>query len=170
MVFCHWKRDYPERLSREIIQALQHCSRESQVPAYLFSANPWHSLTFEYITQIIWVSFLVYHHIIFPLWLSVPVSKFPFLKGHHACMLSCFGRVQLSATLWTIALQAPLSMVFSRQEYWSGLLCPPPRDLPNPGIEPRSLTSPVLAGGFFTTSTIWGTQSYRIRAHPVISF
>ena len=170
MVFCHWKRDYPERLSREIIQALQHCSRESQVPAYLFSANPWHSLTFEYITQIIWVSFLVYHHIIFPLWLSVPVSKFPFLKGHHACMLSCFSRVRLCATLWTIALQAPLSMVFSRQEYWSGLLCPPPRDLPNPGIEPRSLTSPVLAGGFFTTSTIWGTQSYRIRAHPVISF
>ena len=44
---------------------------------------------------------------------------------------------------------------FSRQEYWSGLPCPPPEDLPNPGIEPVSLTSPALAGSFFTTSTTW---------------
>ena len=43
-------------------------------------------------------------------------------------------------TLWTIAHQAPLSMEFSRQEYWSGLSCPPPGDFPNPGIEPRSPT------------------------------
>ena len=48
----------------------------------------------------------------------------------------------------TITLQAPLSMGFSRQEYWSGLPFPSPGDLPNPGIEP---TSPALAGGFFTT-------------------
>ena len=48
--------------------------------------------------------------------------------------------------------QAPLSMGFSRQEYWSGLPCPPPEDLPDPGIELESLTSPALAGGFFTTS------------------
>ena len=41
-------------------------------------------------------------------------------------------------TLWTVARQAPLSMGFSRQEYWSGLPCPPPGDLPNPGIKPRS--------------------------------
>ena len=46
--------------------------------------------------------------------------------------------VRLFATPWTIAHQAPLSMGFSKQEYWSGLPCPPPRDLPNPGIEPRS--------------------------------
>ena len=58
-------------------------------------------------------------------------------------MLSCFGRVRLCATLWTIALQAPLSMVFSRQEYWSGLPFPSPGDLPNPGIEPRSSTLQV---------------------------
>ena len=51
--------------------------------------------------------------------------------------------------------QAPLSMGFSGQEYWSGLLCPPPGDLPNPGIEPLSLMSPALAGGFFTTSATW---------------
>ena len=54
-------------------------------------------------------------------------------------------------TLWTVAHQAPLSMGFSRQEYWSGLLCPPPEDLPNPRIEPASLISAALAGGFFTT-------------------
>ena len=46
-------------------------------------------------------------------------------------------------------------MEFSRQEYWSGLPCPPPGDLPDPGIEPTSLVSPVLAGRFFTTSTIF---------------
>ena len=56
---------------------------------------------------------------------------------------------------WTIACQAPLSMGFSRQEYWSWLPCPPPGDLPNPGTEPISLMSPALAGRFFTTSTTW---------------
>ena len=53
------------------------------------------------------------------------------------------------ATPWTVACQASLSLGFSRQEYWSGLPCPPPGDLPNAGIKP---TSPALAGGFFTTS------------------
>ena len=53
-------------------------------------------------------------------------------------MLSCFSRVQLLATLWTVALQAPLFMGFSRQEYWSGLPYPSPGDLPDPGIEPRA--------------------------------
>ena len=56
---------------------------------------------------------------------------------------------------WTVARQAPLSMGFSRQEYWSGLLFPLPGDLPDPGIEPMSLMSPALAGGFFTTGTTW---------------
>ena len=58
-------------------------------------------------------------------------------------------------TPWIVALQAPLSMGFSRQEYWSGLPFPPPGDLPNPDIEPASLMSPALVGGFFTTSTTW---------------
>ena len=53
------------------------------------------------------------------------------------------------------AHQAPLSTWFSWQEYWSELLCPSPGDLPNPGIEPASLTSPALAGGFSTTSATW---------------
>ena len=55
-----------------------------------------------------------------------------------------------SATLCAVALQAPLSMGFSRQEYWSGLPFSPPEDLPHPGIEPMS---PALAGGFFTTES-----------------
>ena len=71
------------------------------------------------------------------------------------CVLSCFSCVQLFATLWTIALQAPLSMGFPRQEYQSGLPFPSPGDPPNLGIEPRSPISPVLAGRFFTTSAIW---------------
>ena len=57
-----------------------------------------------------------------------------------------------SASLWTVACQAPLSMGFSRQEYKSGLSFPPPRSLLNPGTKRMSLTSPALAGGFFTTS------------------
>ena len=60
--------------------------------------------------------------------------------------------------LWTVAHQVPLSMGFSRQEYWSGLPCPPLGDLPDPGTKPTSLTSPALAGGFFTTSATWEGQ------------
>ena len=63
-----------------------------------------------------------------------------------------------SATIWTAAHQAPVSMGFSWQEYWSGLLCPSPGNLPNPGIEPISLMSPALAGGFFTTRATWASQ------------
>ena len=69
-----------------------------------------------------------------------------------ACKLSCFCCVQLFATLWTIAHQAPPSMGFSREESWSGSPCPPPGDLPRPGIEPSPLASSALAGIFFTTS------------------
>ena len=52
----------------------------------------------------------------------------------------------------TVVRQTPLSMEFSRQAYWSGLPFPPPGNLPNPGTEPGSPTSPALAGGFFTTA------------------
>ena len=68
------------------------------------------------------------------------------------CVCVCC-RVLLFATLWTIAFQAPPSMGFSRQEYWSGLPCPPQGDLPDPGSEPGSSSFPALAGGFFTTRT-----------------
>ena len=57
-------------------------------------------------------------------------------------MQSCFSRVQLFVTLWTVACQAPLSMGFPRQEYWSGLPCSPPEDLLDPGVETVSPASP----------------------------
>ena len=66
-------------------------------------------------------------------------------------MLNC---VQLFATPRTVSRKAPLFMGFCRQEYWSGLPFPTPGNLPKPGMGPASLTSPVLAG-FFTTSTTW---------------
>ena len=68
--------------------------------------------------------------------------------------------------LWTITYQAPLSMGFFRHEYWSGLPCPPTRDLPDPGIKPMSLTSPALAGGIFTTSATWETHQMQTTGHP----
>ena len=69
-------------------------------------------------------------------------------------MLSYFSRAQLFGTPWTVARQVPLSMGFSRREYWSGLPFPSPEDLPHLGIKPAPLKSPKLAGGFFTTSAI----------------
>ena len=84
-----------------------------------------------------------------------PASGHP---GYHICvyrsarMLSCFRDIQLFVTPWTVAHQAPLSTRFSRQEYWSRMPFPPPGDLLNPGIKPRSLTFPALAGEFLTTS------------------
>ena len=59
-------------------------------------------------------------------------------------MLSHFSCARLFVTMWTIARQAPLSMGFSRQEYWSGLPCPPPGALPNRGIKPESPEAPAL--------------------------
>ena len=67
------------------------------------------------------------------------------------CVLSLFSCVRLFATPWTVARQAR----FSRQEHWSGLPCSPPGNILHPGIEPVSLISPALAGGFFTTSATW---------------
>ena len=64
--------------------------------------------------------------------------------------------VKLFATPWAVAFQAPLSMGFSRQEYWSGLPFPPSGDLPNPGIEPRS---PALQVDSLTL-TLWGSPMY----------
>ena len=89
-------------------------------------------------------------------------------------VLSRFSCIQLFVTLWTGTHQAPLFMGFSRQEYWSGLPFPSSGDFPNPKIEPMSLTSPALAGGFFTTSAtweafftnIWGSSFYSCLDNP----
>ena len=70
-------------------------------------------------------------------------------------LLSRLSRVRLFVKLWNVVCHAPLTMGFSRQEYWNGLSCPPPGDIPNPGIEPMSLMSPALEGRFFATSTNW---------------
>ena len=74
------------------------------------------------------------------------------------CVLSRFSCVSLFVTR---PCQAPLFMGFSRQEYWSGLPCPLPGDLPDPGIEPTSLTPPALADAFFTTSVTWEAKRER---------
>ena len=79
---------------------------------------------------------------------------------YSVCVLSRFSRGLLIATPWTVACQAPLSMGFPRQEYWSGLPCPPPGDLPYPGIEPVFLKSPALASVFFTTNATWEALIY----------
>ena len=77
-------------------------------------------------------------------------------------MLSCFSHARLFVTLCTVAHQAPLSIGFSRQEYWSELPCPPPGNLPDPGIKPKSPVSPALAGGCLTTSDTWEASNYSI--------
>ena len=61
-------------------------------------------------------------------------------------------------TPWTVVSQAPLSMGFSRQEYWCGLPFPPPGKVPHPGIKPLSLMCPTLAGEVFTTNASWEAQ------------
>ena len=92
------------------------------------------------------------------------VQAIPWAVGHGCLLcsewqdsevsirLSCFSCIRLCPH-W-----APLSMGFSRQEYWSALPFPSPGDLPNPGIETPSLVSSSLAGGLFTTSTFWATH------------
>ena len=73
----------------------------------------------------------------------------------YVCACICasyFSHVRLFVIPWTVAWQTPLSVVFFKQEYRSGLPCPPPGDLPNSGVKSAFLVSPALADGFFTTS------------------
>ena len=98
-----------------------------------------------------------------PLMTEQPVSPFTgcvlvFLSC-MPCMISCFSSVWLLATLWTVAYQAPLSMEFFRQEYWSGLPYPPPGDLPNPGIKPASPSTPSLQANSLPLSH-WGSPLF----------
>ena len=76
------------------------------------------------------------------------------------CVRVCevLSHIRLSAAPRAVARRARLSMGFSRQEDRSGLPCSPPGDLPHPGIEPESLQSPALAGGFFTTTATWEAE------------
>ena len=83
------------------------------------------------------------------LWSPSPFSPFQesILRNHPGSCYVCICHVRFFVTPWTVACQVPLSMDFSRQEYWSGLPFPSPEDLPNPGIEPRV---PCIASRFFT--------------------
>ena len=76
-----------------------------------------------------------------------------FLRSLRRECVYLFSHAQLFVTLWIVACQAPLSMEFSRPEYWIGLPFPTPGDLPNPGIEPQSLVSLALVCRFFTTAS-----------------
>ena len=81
------------------------------------------------------------------------------LRLAEVIFCALLSRVWPFATPWTVANQVPLSMGFSRQEYWSGLPFPSPGDLPDPGIKPTSLASPALAGEFFATrSGLFGSK------------
>ena len=84
----------------------------------------------------------------------------------HMCMLNCFSCVWIFVVTWTVAHQAPLSMGFSRQEYWSGLPCPPPRDFSQP--RDRICVS-CITGGFFTG---WAMKEapYFIRMNAKVHF
>ena len=84
------------------------------------------------------------------LWILTQQKQAVYTFYHVVCAVNSV--TSDSATLWTVARQAPLSMGFSRQEYLSGLPCPPPGDLPDSGIYLTSCVSPSLAGWFFTTS------------------
>ena len=86
-------------------------------------------------------------------------------KPTCAYMLSCFSRVRIPESLWTIAYQALLSSGFSSQEHWSGLPCPPPGALPDQRIESTPLIPPALADRFFTTSTTWKTPKTHTCTH-----
>ena len=84
----------------------------------------------------------------------LPLESINSVSTHlSVCMLSHFSCVHLFVTPWAVARQAPLSMGFSRQGYWSVSPCPPPGHLPNPGIKPVSVMSLALARDFLTTST-----------------
>ena len=121
------------------------------IPQRCYGFGPDHCNEREYWNKASHTNFSKHIKLRFTLYCSL-LTAIACLKKQHG-VLSHFSRVQLFVTPWTIAHQAPLSMGFSRQEYWHGLPFPTPGDLPDPETEPRSLSSPVLAGRFFTTRT-----------------
>ena len=121
--------------------------------SYIRTQNSCHRFVIFSVVHLVHIDFM--HFLSFILRYFVFFSCYLAILILYACVLSHFSCVWLFVSWWTVAHQAPLSMRLSRQEHWSGLPCPPPRDLPDPGIEPVSLTSPALAGVFFTTSTTW---------------
>ena len=98
-----------------------------------------------------------------PLWIPALCQLYFYIINHsitcilsnvHMCLLSRFSRVWLFVTPWTIAFQAPLSLEFSSQEYWGGLSCPPPGDLPDSRIKPSSPALQVILYHWATGETL----------------
>ena len=113
---------------------------------YLMYLHKWQTVSLEY-------------DLCFSIWKQLDQGKRHQLWRKLGAIVCCWA--QSCSTLCgpvDIASQAPLSMAFSRQEYWGGLTCPPPEDLPEPRIKLTSLMSPALAVGFFTTNTTWKGQ------------
>ena len=132
--YCH-HFSASEFLTRNI----GNCECEASLP---YSHN-WYSTTVE--------KWFVFFRHLFLYWLVWQTGeKYRVCACLAACALS---RVRLSAIPWTVLCQAPLSMGFSRQEYWHGLPFPSPGDLSNSEIETLSLAFPALAGRFFTTAS-----------------
>ena len=121
-------------------------------------------------TLLIFISFLIYFNIMLCLFLHVIMKEdeafgciilhsmylnlsISFQPDICCCCCQLLSHIQLFAAPWTASHQAPLSMRFPRQEYWSGQPFPPPGDLPGLGIQPESPVSPPLAGRFFTTES-----------------
>ena len=96
-----------------------------------------------------------------------PTQSHCLCESFHSPLSMRANSLQLCLTLGYSESQAPLSMGFSRQESWSGSPCPPPGDLPDPGIKPTSLMSLALVGRFFTTSATWKVQSYRMTKQSI---
>ena len=117
--------------------------------------------------MVVVLSFFFFPH---PMLTYSPVT----LSLHCACVLTCFSRVQLFATPWTVVHQAPLSMGFSKQEYWSRLPFPSPGDLPDAGIEPRSLMFPVLQADSLPVELSWkrflDSRSSQFQLSHVVTF
>ena len=107
------------------------------------------------------VSFLswAYGCLMVEVMISLSYRNRPLCRWLSCLLCESLSRFRLFVTPWTAARQAPLSMGFFRQEYWSGLPCPPPGDLPDPGIEPGSLTLQV------DSLTIWATREAQILLH-----
>ena len=117
---------------------------------YVYTYIYTHIYVYTYIYTHIYVYTYVYIHTYVCIYVLFQILL-PYKLLCCLCVISC---VQLFATPWTVAHQAPLSMGFSRQEYWSGLPFPAPGDLSDSGIKPGSPASPSLAGGFFTTALL----------------
>ena len=162
-----WKQGYVEGRLRFSVSEITVKSKgifssrlRNPIKSSVYKIPHIHMLIFPFIQPIsnyILSNFCNLYTFIIPITEISPKSslfRIPF-NCDTVCVLSHFSSVWLFATLWTVAGQAPQSIRFSRQEYWSGLPCSPPWDLPDPGMEPVSLISPALTNRFFTTSASW---------------